>query len=164
MDISSWSSDEEESWANWNLGDYPHELKEEAANLLNLLQGKSPISARAKDKRSWGSRSGNYTAVEGYAAILEVPWAPPNPGPWKALWRFASIPKNDIFIWTVLHSSILTGEKLKSKGWEGPSRCPLCNQAEETIDHLFISCEFTKEVWSLTLGSTAVSLPNSSRS
>ena len=129
--------------------------------MLNLLQGKSPISARAKDQRSWGTRSGTYTTAEGYAAILEVPWVPPNPGPWKALWKFASIPKIDIFIWTLLHNSILTGEKLKSKGWEGPSRCPLCNQAEETIEHLFITCEFTKEVWRLTLGPIAVCLPNS---
>ena len=53
-DISSWSNDEEESWENWNLGDYPYELKEEAAELLDLLQGKMPISIRAKDKRSWG--------------------------------------------------------------------------------------------------------------
>ena len=73
MDISSWSNDEEESWVNWDLGDYPHELKEEDTNLLDLLQGKSPISARAKDKRSWGSRSGKYTAPKGYAVILEVP-------------------------------------------------------------------------------------------
>ena len=84
-DISSWSNDEEESWERWNLGNYPHELKEEAAKLLELLQGKSPISVRTKDKRSWGSRSGKYTAAEGYAAILEVPWVPPNPGPWEAL-------------------------------------------------------------------------------
>ena len=157
MDISVWNSDEDESWANWNLGDFPHDLEEEAATLLNLLQAKSPISAKAKDRRSWGSRSGTYTAAEGYAAILEVPWVPPNPGPWKALWNFASLPKIDIFIWSVLHNSILTGENPKCKGWEGPSRCPLCNQAEETSDHLFISCEYTKQVWNLMLGPIAVS-------
>ena len=161
MDISAWSNDEEESWDRWNLGDYPHELNEESANLLVLLQGKSPISFRAKDKHSWGSKSGKYTTAEGYAAILEVPWVPPNPGPWKSLWSYASIPKIDFFIWALLHNSILIGEKLKSKGWEGPSRCPLCNRAEETIEHLFIIYEFTKEVWRLTLGSISISLPNS---
>ena len=90
--------------------------------------------------------SGIYTAAAGYAAILEIPWVPPNPGPWKALWKFPSILNIDIFIWTLLHNSILTSDKLKSKVWEGPSRCPLCNHAEETAEHLFITCDFTQEV------------------
>ena len=53
--ISSWKSDDNESWESWNLGDYPNELQEEALKLLDLLQGKLPISARSKDKRGWGS-------------------------------------------------------------------------------------------------------------
>ena len=84
-DISSWENNDKESWESWNLGNYSDELKEEALKLLELLQGKSPISARSKDKRGWGSGSGNYTAANGYADILELPWAPPNPAPWKAL-------------------------------------------------------------------------------
>ena len=54
-DISSWKNDENEALDQWNLGDYPIELQEEALNLLDHLQGKSPISARARDKRGWGS-------------------------------------------------------------------------------------------------------------
>ena len=129
--------------------------------LLDLLQGKSPISARSKDKRGWGSGSGKYTAAAGYAAILEMPWVPLNPAPWKALWNFLSIPKIDIFIWTLLHNSILTNDNLKRKGWEGPSRCPLCKRTEENAHHLFITCEFTQEVWRIMLGPIVVSLPNS---
>ena len=52
MDISNWNRDEDESWASWNLGELPHDLEEEAVSLLNFLQGKSPINAKAKDKRS----------------------------------------------------------------------------------------------------------------
>ena len=47
-DISSWSNDEEESWERWNLGDYPHELKEEAAKLLELLKGSHPLAPDPK--------------------------------------------------------------------------------------------------------------------
>jgi hypothetical protein len=50
-DISSWGNDDKETWVSWNLGDYPDELKEEALLLLDILQGKSPITARSKDKR-----------------------------------------------------------------------------------------------------------------
>ena len=57
-DISIWNNDDHESWENWNLGDYPKELKEKASALLVLLQGKSPHSARSKDKRGWGTGKG----------------------------------------------------------------------------------------------------------
>jgi hypothetical protein len=50
------------------------------------------------------------------------------------------------------HRGILTGENLKRRRWEGPHRCPLCTQEEETIDHLLLSCTYSKEVWRLTLG------------
>ena len=50
-DISSWGNDDKESRVSWNLGDYPDELKEEALLLLDILQGKSPITTRSKDKR-----------------------------------------------------------------------------------------------------------------
>ena len=106
----------DESWKCWNLGDYSGDLEEEASTLLDFLQGKSPFSARSKDKQGWGSGSGKYTAAAGYSAILEFPWVPSNPGPWKALWNFPSIPKVDIFIWTLLHNNILTSEILKRKG------------------------------------------------
>jgi hypothetical protein len=28
-----------------------------------------------------------------------------------------------------------------------PDKCPLCNQEEETIDHLLVSCAFAKQFW-----------------
>jgi hypothetical protein len=60
--------------------------------------------------------------------------------------------KIDMFVWTLAHRSILTGENLRRRGWEGPSRCPLCIQEEETSDHLLLKCPFAKEVWNLALG------------
>jgi ribonuclease HI len=117
----------------------------------------------SKDKRGWGSDSGAYTSAAGYKAVSDIPWVPPNPGPWKALWNFPSIPKVDLFVWTLIHNSILTFDNLKRKGWEGPSRCPLCSQAEETIAHLLFICEFSKEVWGLLVGSVASNLPTSGK-
>ena len=92
---------------------------------------------------------------------MERPWAPPNPGPWEALWKYPSIPKIDIFTWQVLHNSILTNDNLKRKGWAGPSRCPLCKNAEENADHLFIACDFTQETWRIMLGPITISFPSS---
>ena len=37
----------------------------------------------------------------------------------------------------------------------------MCNRAEETVEHLFVTYDFTKEVWRLLLGSVSLRLPNS---
>jgi len=42
---------------------------------------------------------------------------------------------------------ILTWDNLQVNGWEGPSICQLCQKDLETVNHLFINCTFTKQVW-----------------
>ena len=61
------------------------------------------------------------------------------------------MPKIDLFCWTAAHKSILTGDNLKIRGMEGPSRCPLCCSEEETMDHLLINCPYSQEIWSEVL-------------
>ena len=52
-----------------------------------------------------------------------------------------------MFCWTLAHKSILSGENLKKRGMEGPTRCPLCKSKKETSDHIILGCQFSKEVW-----------------
>ena len=36
---------------------------------------------------------------------------------------------------------------MASKGLQHPAACPLCDQAQETIDHLLVSCVFDRQLW-----------------
>eukprot|EP00253_Pinus_taeda_P026904 PITA_26904 len=146
-DISNWKEALDRSWDGWNLGEVPIPLQGEASLLLDFLQGKSPSKANAKDKRGWGSISGQYTVAEGYKRIMAAPHVPPNPAKWKFIWDYPALPKIDFFCWTVAHHSILTSDNLRRRGMEGPSRCPLCKSDEETSNHLLLQCPFAKEVW-----------------
>jgi hypothetical protein len=47
----------------------------------------------------------------------------------------------------MLEQKILTWEILIKRGIIGPSRCALCGEAEETLNHLFVDCNFTKDIW-----------------
>jgi hypothetical protein len=78
---------------------------------------------------------------------MMIPHASPNPSHWKFIWSTLSIPKVDLFCWNIAHRSILTTENLKKRGLEGPSRCSLCKNHEENIDHLLLSCAYSKGVW-----------------
>jgi hypothetical protein len=94
-DLSAW--DNENNWIDWNLGDHPSRLEEEAKLLSNLLEGKAPLNQTARDKRSWGTKSGSFTTAEGYQSLMAVPHVAPNPSHWKFVWSTLSILKVDLF-------------------------------------------------------------------
>lgn len=41
----------------------------------------------------------------------------------------------------------LTWEVLQKKGWQGPGRCALCQNAEESNFHMFFQCPVSQEIW-----------------
>jgi hypothetical protein len=40
-----------------------------------------------------------------------------------------------------------TADRLASRGLLHPERCPLCDQHEETINHLLVRCVFARQIW-----------------
>ncbi|CAL1413645.1 unnamed protein product [Linum trigynum] len=46
------------------------------------------------------------------------------------------------------HQKILTIDNLKRRCWALANQCKLCRREEESVNHLFVDCDFTKEVWS----------------
>ncbi|CAL1388326.1 unnamed protein product [Linum trigynum] len=67
--------------------------------------------------------------------------------PFKVVWQKIIPSKICTFLWIVFHKRLLTRDNLKKRGIQLPSRCPLCEKAEENPNHLFINCSFSKEVW-----------------
>ena len=47
------------------------------------------------------------------------------------------------FTWLLARGRILTWDQLQNIGFQGPSRCVLCERNEEDIYHLFFVCPFT---------------------
>jgi ribonuclease HI len=66
---------------------------------------------------------------------------------WGKIWNLKHWPKITLFLWLVLHSSILTWDNLLKRGFTGPSICTLCGKAEETMNHLLNTCHYTAQVW-----------------
>jgi hypothetical protein len=55
------------------------------------------------------------------------------------------------FMWLVAHNKCWTADRLAKKGLPHPEHCPLCSQEEETIDHLLVSCVFSRQAWFIVL-------------
>lgn len=78
---------------------------------------------------------------------------------WKQVWDSFGLPKINFFFWVLMQKKILTGENMIKIIIFGPHRCALCRKALETMDHLFVDCIFTKDVWNFILQHLNVSVP-----
>jgi hypothetical protein len=67
-------------------------------------------------------------------------------GPWRRIWKSWAPLKCKFFVWLVVKSRCWTSDRLAKRGLPHPTACPLCDQAEETIQHVMISCVFVWEV------------------
>jgi hypothetical protein len=86
---------------------------------------------------SYSTKSAYGTLMHGVvyfepAARIRKSWAP-NKG------RF--------FIWLVEHNRCWTTDKLARRGLPHPECYPLCDQQPESINHLLVSCVFSRQVW-----------------
>ena len=66
--------------------------------------------------------------------------------PLNILWNSCVPPKVSFFAWEVWWGKPLTMEQLKKRGFQMASKCPLCGNAKEDLDHLLLHCP---EVWGL---------------
>ena len=77
----------------------------------------------------------------------------------KAIWFKGRILKHAFISWVNMRHRLRTRDKLISWGLSVPSFCLLCNAQDETRQHLFFDCEFTREVWNYFTSRAHVSPP-----
>ncbi len=88
----------------------------------------------------------------------------------RKLWKIRIPLKVKIFVWLVLRGKVRTKDNLLKRGWTGDSSCVLCLDEDETVDHLFLGCRFTRSILqgfllnlsALCRSTTAASLWNAS--
>lgn len=64
-----------------------------------------------------------------------------------AFWKLSCSPKMLYFSWLVYYNKNLSWENLMKRQWHGPSRCCMCESAEETNLHMFFKCTSLLEIW-----------------
>jgi hypothetical protein len=96
-----------------------------------------------------GDQSGTLSAKNVYLALANFYWPLDKTDRYQQLWKADCPVKIKLFCWLLVENRVLVWENLQVHGWEGPSRCYLCLQQNESITHLFISCRFVRTVWQI---------------
>jgi hypothetical protein len=65
----------------------------------------------------------------------------------KDVWRTSTPPKVKFFFWLALHGRLWTAEHRMRHGLQQHADCVLCDQHDESTDHLLASCVYTRKVW-----------------
>lgn len=68
--------------------------------------------------------------------------------PWAKLMCQTTVPaKYKFVVWMAMHERLATCSYLRRIGIQVDHACCFCSREEETMDHLFFGCEFSRDVW-----------------
>ncbi|XP_074299357.1 putative mitochondrial protein AtMg00120 [Silene latifolia] len=97
-----------------------------------------------------------YSIAKGYAwlhhSIPDIEWH-------HQVWNKWTVPKHSIIAWMYHHRGLNTKDKLFRLNIASDNLCCICGSEEETTQHLFFKCQYSKAVLALTREWTGYSLP-----
>jgi hypothetical protein len=118
------------------LTDYLH--------LWNALAGVE-LCPGISDSHSWRfATNGQYSAKLAYEGFFK---GSIDFEPYERVWKTWAPAKCKFFLWLVSQNKCWTADRLARRGLDHPEKCLLCDQDEETIDHLLVSCVFARQFW-----------------
>ena len=135
---------------------------EEAKRFLEWLHGKR-VHGDVDDMVLWTeTKSGNFLVKSLYLVLEE---GCPSLFPSSYIWNVWVQPKISLFAWEAMWSKALTLDLIQKREWALATRCFMCLEKEEIIDHLFLHCTKTRVLWDLPFNLFGVSwvLPSSIR-
>lgn len=123
------------------------------AEMLQVLDSFKGIVAEQDTIRWKHARDGKLTVRRLCTKkVKELPGC--STGPWGQIWKNKIPSKINCFTWLVVRRACLTHEKLQGRDFQIASWCSLCNEAEETNNHLFLHCNITAQRWALFLSTS----------
>lgn len=69
---------------------------------------------------------------------------------WGKIWSLKVAPWVKHFLWLLFHNTVKTNEYLYRLNLGQQTLCTFCNLFTETVEHLFLNCHKSQEIWSLS--------------
>ena len=131
----SWTPNFNRSFNDWEM--------EEVGILLCCLDGKM-VRVDEEDRVKWVESNDEVFLVKSLYTVLRPVSSTYFPS--KIIWISYAQPKISFFVWEASWGRDLTLDCLQKKGWVLANKCFMCQKCGESIDHLLLHCERTREV------------------
>ncbi|KAK3231468.1 hypothetical protein Dsin_003349 [Dipteronia sinensis] len=104
------------------------------------------------DTIGWSYGTDGQFSVKSFRKELES-GQPGEPWGCKGIWKRFCPSKIEIFVWHLLQGRVSVKKVLQSFGqlFMDSMECPLCGEFEEDIDHLFLQCKWTWNLWKICM-------------
>jgi len=97
------------------------------------------------DKTIWRwTPDGCYTAKSAYNMMHSGSIKMPGH---RLIWKTWALLRVKIFLWLAMKRRHWTDDRRARHGLEARELCYLCDQGQETINHIIAVCPFSREVW-----------------
>ena len=77
----------------------------------------------------------------------------------RLVWDPLVVPKHAVIAWMAILNRLPTMDRMRAWGIDKDSTCTLCKQEEESRNHLFFDCSYSKEVWRTVLSLSGLHKP-----
>ncbi|XP_026451375.1 uncharacterized protein LOC113351648 [Papaver somniferum] len=65
----------------------------------------------------------------------------------KHVWNSTIHPKISTNVWKILRGACATEENYRKRGFHTVSKCYLCGNGQDTMDHILWYCDFSEKIW-----------------
>jgi zinc-binding in reverse transcriptase len=129
----------------WQVHTQPILTQQAQLELIILHQKLSNVQmGMTTDEVLWTwNLTGSFKVKSAYQFITSTPHVLDDI---QKTWEIKAPPRVQVFLWLVLRNKILTIDNLARRGWTLPNMCYLCRAQQESCQHLFVSCSFTREL------------------
>ncbi|TQD89699.1 hypothetical protein C1H46_024693 [Malus baccata] len=136
----------------WNF-DFRRNLNEmeivEVATLLQKLE-EVRLSPIKRDIRRWNLEVSGLFSCKSYRSLRSndgiVHYFPPYP----QIWKSKVPPKVKILVWLVANGNLNTCDRIQRRNplmCLSPHWCSLCKAKEESVNHIFLHCSYSIQLW-----------------
>lgn len=127
---------------------------------IQLITKQRPL-VYTEDSYCWsGTNNGIYTVKSGYDLIsrkehqdlyTETEENPSLNPLFAKVWNLQTAPKIKIFLWKVLKGAVAVEDRLRTRGIQTADGCLMCEEEQETINHILFQCPLARQVWAISL-------------
>lgn len=113
------------------------------AHLIGVVENRT-LRPELEDSRRWISSKNGVFSVKSCSHLFGHVGPPSQV--WKKIWGLKIPSKISFFVWTTCKEKLPTIDFLQKRDMILTNVCCLCLQEAKSVNHIFISCPFAKEV------------------